>query len=150
LLLAIPVVLAVTPLIARSTLAQGNTQLTPRAFLLAAIVLSVGATVFAAKTDVVVLKNGDRFTGEVKQLTRGQLKLSTDDAGTIYIEWDKIVSVTTALQYEVVTTNGVRYVGVLAPESNTQLKVVANDGTAMVLTFGDVVSFASIKAGFFE
>jgi len=26
------------------------------------------------------------------------LKLSTDDAGTIYVEWDKIVAVTTALQ----------------------------------------------------
>jgi hypothetical protein len=86
----------------------------------------------------------------VKQLSRGQLKLSTDDAGTVYIEWDKIVAVTTALQYEVVTTNGARYVGVLAQASTTQLKVVANDGTETVLAFLDVVSFASIKARFLE
>jgi hypothetical protein len=106
--------------------------------------------VCAANTDVVVLRNGDHLTGEVKQLSRGQLKLSTDDAGTIYIEWDKIVAVTTALQYEVVTTTAARYVGVLAPASNTQLKVVASDGTATLLAFLEVVSFAPIKAGFFE
>jgi hypothetical protein len=99
---------------------------------------------------VVVLRNGDHLTGEVKQLSRGQLKLSTDDAGTIYIEWDKIVAVTTALQYEVVTTSGARYVGVLAPASNTQLKVVAEDGTETVVVLLDVVSFASIKTGFLE
>jgi hypothetical protein len=86
----------------------------------------------------------------VKQLSRGQLKLSTDDAGTVYIEWDKIVAVTTALQYEVVTTNGTRYAGVLAPASTTHLKVVAEDGTETVLPFLDVVSFASLKEGFFE
>jgi hypothetical protein len=86
----------------------------------------------------------------VKQLSRGQLTLRTNDAGTVYIEWDKIVGVTTALQYEVVTTNGARYVGVLAQASTTQLKVVATDGTETVLAFLDVVSFASIKTGFLE
>jgi hypothetical protein len=86
----------------------------------------------------------------VKQLSRGQLKLSTDDAGTVYIEWDKIVAVTTALRYEVVTTNGTRYVRVLAPTPNMQLKVVATDGTETILALLDVVSFASIKEGFLE
>jgi len=99
---------------------------------------------------VIVLRNGDHLTGEVKQLSRGQLKLTTDDAGTVYIEWDKIVAVTTALQYEVVTTSGARYVGALAQASPTQLKVVATDGTETVLAFLDVVSFASIKVGFLE
>ena len=99
---------------------------------------------------MIVLRNGDHLTGEVKQLSRGQLKLTTDDAGTVYIEWDKIVAVTTALQYEVVTTSGARYVGALAQASPTQLKVVATDGTETVLAFLDVVSFASIKVGFLE
>ncbi len=53
---------------------QGNGQLTTRPFFAAAIVLSVAATVFAARTDVVVLRNGDHLTGEVKQLSREQLK----------------------------------------------------------------------------
>jgi hypothetical protein len=112
--------------------------------------VSIAATAGAAKTDVVILKNGDHFTGEVKQLSRGLLKLSTDDAGTIYIEWDKVVAVTTALQYEVVTTSNARFVGTLTRSSATQLKVVARDGTQTVLTFLEVVSFAPLKEGFLE
>jgi hypothetical protein len=41
----------------------------------------------------VTLANGDRITGEVKRLDRGRLEFSTDDAGTLYLEWDKLVSV---------------------------------------------------------
>ena len=39
--------------------------------------------VAAPKTDVVVLVNGDRITGEVKQLERGILTYGTDFMGTL-------------------------------------------------------------------
>lgn len=116
---------------------------------LAGLVVIVPSRAFAAKTDVVVLQNGDRLTGEVRQLRRDQLKLDTDDAGTIYIEWDKIAAVTTAGRYEVATGDGARYVGTLAPAAG-QLAVVAENGTITRLPFSDVVSIASIKSGFFD
>jgi hypothetical protein len=121
-----------------------------RPFVAATIVLFIATTTFAANTDVIVLRNGDRLTGEVKQLRHGKLTLATDDVGTLDIEWDKVVAVTTTLSYEVVTTNGARYVGVLAPVAATELQVVAADGSVTVLAFLDVVSFASIKTGFLE
>jgi hypothetical protein len=66
------------------------------------------------KTDVVILGNGDRITGEVKRLDRGRLEFSTDDAGTLYLEWDKLVSVVaTARTVEVVTNDGRRFLGSL-------------------------------------
>ena len=110
----------------------------------------VAANAFAARTDVIVLRNGDRLTGEVKQLSRGQLKVTTDDVGTIYIEWDKIASVTTAGRYEVATESGARHVGSLAPDTPGTLQVIADDGAVTRLAFLDVVSVASIKSGFFE
>jgi hypothetical protein len=110
----------------------------------------VAVDAFAQKTDVVVLSNGDHFTCEVKELTRGQLQISTDDAGTIYIEWDKIASVKTAGYYEVATVDDVHYVGLLAPDTDTSLQVVALGGAAARLTFVEVVSIRSIKSGFFE
>ena len=110
----------------------------------------VAATAFAQKTDVIVLRNGDRFTSEVKQLIRGQLRVSTDDLGTIYIEWDKIVSVKTAGRYEVATDAGERYVGTIAPDTPTTLQVIAEDGTVTRLMFVEVVSLSTIKSGFFE
>ena len=44
----------------------------------------------AEKTDIVVLKNGDKITGEVKGLERGKLEFSTDSMGTVSIEWEDI------------------------------------------------------------
>ena len=40
-----------------------------------------------------VFHDGDRLTGEVKGLDRGQLRLSTDAVGTVSIEWARLVSV---------------------------------------------------------
>ena len=68
------------------------------AFLLA---LQPAAAPAAPKTDVVVLKNGDRLTGEVQQLDRGRLQLKTDDLGTVEIEWDKVASVTATAPFDV-------------------------------------------------
>jgi hypothetical protein len=104
----------------------------------------------AAKTDVVVLQNGDRITGEVKELTRGQLKLDTDDAGTIYIEWDKIAAVTTAGRYEVGTRDGAYYVGTLAPDTTDRFQVIAESGTITRLAYIETVSLWSIKPGFIQ
>ncbi len=46
------------------------------------------------KTDVVVLKNGDRFTGEIKGVAQETLELDTDAAGTIKLEFDTLTNVT--------------------------------------------------------
>ncbi len=48
----------------------------------------------AAKTDVVVLINGNVVTGEIKSLDFAELRYSTDSMGTASIEWEEIVSLT--------------------------------------------------------
>jgi hypothetical protein len=116
----------------------------------AATLLLAATNAFAAKTDVVVLLNGDRITGEVKELKRGQLRLVTDEAGTIYIEWDKVATVNTAGRYEVGTRNGTFYVGTLAPDTSGRFQVIAEDGTITRLAYLDAVSAWSIKSGFFQ
>ena len=75
----------------------------------------LAAPAFGAKTDVVVLKNGDHLTGEVEQLERGRLSLKTDDLGTVQIEWDKIASVAAAAPFDVDDLVGNRYMGSLVP-----------------------------------
>ena len=71
-------------------------------------------TALAQKTDIVRLANGDRITGEVKGVTRGQLEFSTDDAGTIYLEWVKVASVESTRLFDVTTAVGSRFYGNLA------------------------------------
>ena len=91
--------------------------LTRVARLLAAVApgLLAASPALAAKTDVVVLRNGDRLTGEVQQLERGRLQLKTDDLGTVEIEWDKVVSVAAAAPFDVDDLHGSRYMGALVP-----------------------------------
>jgi putative salt-induced outer membrane protein YdiY len=84
-----------------------------RALLLAALGLFSAAILAAPKTDVVVLINGDKITGEIKSLQYNQLKLSTEHMGTIYIEWDKIASLSTSQYLLLERTDGTRYYGQL-------------------------------------
>ena len=72
----------------------------------------------AQKTDSVWIRNGDRITGEVKSLSRALLKYSTDDLGTIYIEWDKFVWIISKATFEVQVNSGQKYYGSLGKASN--------------------------------
>ena len=76
-----------------------------------------------------VLLNGDRITGEVKELAYGQLKFSTDDMGTLYIEWSKIASLTTAQQLQVELADGRRVFG-QAPEAGVSRGALSLRGGA--------------------
>src|SRR5262249_61371886 len=72
----------------------------------------------AAKTDVVVLRNGDTLTGEVKEVDRGRLTFKTDDMGTLAIEWDKVRRVTAGATFEIEDLDGHQYFGSLRPGTN--------------------------------
>ncbi len=78
-------------------------------------------TVWAQKTDIVVLKNGDRITGEVIVVKFGKLKYSTDDVGTIFIEWDKVIFLKSKSHYEVEAEAGDKYFGTVARERSVKL-----------------------------
>ena len=56
------------------------------AAILVFLCLSLAAQ--AAKTDIVVLINGNDVTGEIKSLEFGELRYSTDSMGTVSIEWE--------------------------------------------------------------
>lgn len=95
------------------------------------ILLTVIASIAAAapalarpKTDLIVLKSGDRFTGEIKGLDFGKLSLSTDSAGTISIEWADVAEVTSAYQYEVETRTGVLLLARLKPAGPARAEMV--------------------------
>jgi hypothetical protein len=81
------------------------------------------------RTDVVTLGNGDRITGEIILLERGQLEFKTDDAGTLYLEWDKLASLVAARQMEVGTGDGRWFLGTLARGPDRVLSIVTVSGT---------------------
>jgi Protein of unknown function, DUF481 len=96
-----------------------------KAIVAVALALSVWATTHAqGRTDVVTLANGDRITGEIVRLERGRLEFKTDDAGTLYLEWDKLSRLVTTRLVEVLTTDGRRFLGSLGPAAAQSITVV--------------------------
>ncbi len=86
---------------------------------LAAVFLAFGLPASPARadrTDVIVLDNGDHITGEVLALASGQLQFKTDHAGTLYIDWTHVVSLTTSQRLNIELTDGRRLFGP-APEA---------------------------------
>lgn len=101
------------------------------------------------RTDVVTLANGDRITGEVVRLERGRLEFKTDDAGTLYLEWDKLASVVALRLVEVMTGDGRRFLGTLGATAARSIAVVTPEGD-VTLAMVDVTSIAPIGRSFWR
>jgi hypothetical protein len=97
----------------------------------------------APKTDVVVLINGDRMTGEAKELERGILTFSTEFMGTISIQWEKIAQLKSGQLFEVELMDGTRLYGrptslgdqrtlILESKDGSEIKVVPVDRTVRI------------------
>lgn len=66
----------------------------------------------AKRRDVVVMSNGDHFTGEVKRLQNGLLFVETEYvSGNIGLDWNQVQSVQTTATYRIVLNNGQRLDG---------------------------------------
>jgi Protein of unknown function, DUF481 len=105
--------------------------------------------VAAPKTDVVILVNGDRVTGEVKALEYNQLRLSTEHMGTIYIEWDKVAAVESNQFLLLERTDGTRYFGQLAVgEGDSHLRLIRTpDEPVQRIDMATVVRAQPIEGG---
>ena len=110
---------------------------------LAALFLLLGAATAEAQKDSVWIRNGDRITGEVKSLSRGLLKYSTDDLGTIYIEWDKVDRISTSTVVEVRLATGHKFYGRLGLAPTGLLALAAD-----TLRISNIVGMTPIQGKF--
>ena len=99
------------------------------------------------KTDVITLANGDRITGEIVRMVRGRLELKTDDAGTIYIEWDIVVRIQATRQFEVETMTRQRIYGALATPADRRLQI---GDVPTPLPLDEITQITPINAGFWK
>ena len=107
-------------------------------FLLLALLMLAGTS---AQAGTVVLKNGDRLSGEVDSISGGRLLLDTEYAGRVPIALDAVESVTSPVQFHVRLRGGGYLDGRLAAEDGTQ-RLVSNDQGSQPIDL-DAVSNAS-------
>ena len=115
-----------------------------QAMLVASLLLGATPAV-AGKTDELVLDNGHTIVGEVRNLVQGKVKYKTDQASTIYVEWEYVHFLTSSAFFEVFAKTGEVHYGSLGATAEARQLVVAGEGERVVLSMDDVVRISPIK-----
>jgi hypothetical protein len=82
----------------------------------------------ASDTDLVVLASGNRMTGEVTELSRGELAFSVDGAGTIDIDWNNVVSLRSAQPLDIELASGELMTGSIESFAPGLLQIATDTG----------------------
>ncbi len=101
-------------------------------------------------TDVIVLKNGDRVTGEILELEYGLLRFETDDMGTINIEWSAIASIDSQYTFDVQRAGGRQYAGVIATSQDGGELVIRDENGEESVPLSSVVRVTELETGFWQ
>jgi hypothetical protein len=104
----------------------------------------------AARTDIVILNNNDRITGEIKSLERGRLEFKTDAADKILIQWVDLEYLTSTSSFEIEMTSGRRYYGAFAPIDGSRQLHIVGVLDSLVVDFAEVVYIVPIKKTFWS
>lgn len=118
--------------------------------ILMGTLLLLPALAMAEKSDVIILKNGDRVTGEIKKLEAGLLEYKTDTMGTVTIEWRFISEIISSTSQSVELTDLTRVLGTLQkPEDGEHILVKTVRGPVSIPP-EDVVSVWPVEATFVD
>lgn len=112
------------------------------------VALLACTAVFADKNDVVILKNGDRITGEVLSLLRGKLEFDTDSMGTVYIEWEDVSEVQSEVSQSIELADGQRFFGPIRKAENSQMVGIETEGGLVGVDKLEVIAMYPVEASF--
>jgi hypothetical protein len=125
----------------------GKTPRSKRTRLAASLCVVLLASVLACgtcsayerdKSDVIILRRGDRISGDIVALEYGVLTVSTDDMGTLSIEWRAVKSVTSKFAFGVEKSGGVRVYGPISTTPDGTALVVGEGAQAQKIPIADV------------
>ena len=103
------------------------------------------------KSDLITLQNGDRITGEIKELVHGKLRVRTSSMGTVQIEWDDVVHVESDYDFKFERSDGERFIGGIEASDALNTITVAGEGTKIQsLEIQDVIRIAPIDDSFWD
>ncbi|HXI67532.1 MAG TPA: DUF481 domain-containing protein [Steroidobacteraceae bacterium] len=124
----------------------------------AAVLLLLGSVLVAGlawgyardKSDVVVLRNGDRLSGDIHSLEFGILTLSTDNMSTLSIEWPAVRSVTSKFGFAIERRDGTKYYGVIATSEDGADLVIQSEGGSVRIPMAEVERISRFSPRFWD
>ena len=109
------------------------------------------------KDDVVIMKNGDKFTGEIKELQYGELSFKSsymkDD---VHLDWKEVKALESQDTFIVELSDGKRVTGFIGKEANdngdsrsNEIKIIA-EGAAVNVAASDVIAIGQREVSFWN
>src|ERR1700716_1417644 len=138
------------------TTSISSTLVLLRPTLLIAFLLLFAYPLFAkSKDDVVVMKNGDKFTGEIKNLQYGELVFKSGYMkDSVHLDWKEVATLQSKDTYIVSLRNGERVTGFISregtPADNDKGFMITEIGTAVEVTPSDVISIGQREGNFWN
>jgi len=103
-----------------------------------------------SKTDVVIMKNGDKITGEIKSLEKGQLTIKPDYTTSSFIlDWEKVDHIESQQDFMVSDTRGIIFTGKIHKDPDTKELTIIGSET-MLLPNIEVVEIEQLGANFWK
>jgi hypothetical protein len=124
--------------------------------VLIVILLLLASPAFAKrKDDVVVMKNGDRFTGEIKGLQHGELIFKAAYmVASVHLDWNRVERLESKDTYIVGLSSGARVSGSIergatASNSGTEVQIIAAN-TTIAAKPTEVIAIEQREIGFWD
>lgn len=102
------------------------------------------------KTDIIELENGTVVVGEIKELHRGLLIVSTNGMSTINIEWGRVIALSTDKNFTVETADGFRAFGTISTSEDKSGIVIGALDNGQFISWPEVVVIQRIKDSFIK
>ena len=104
----------------------------------------------AQKTDIIVMENGDHITGELKKMEYALITFTTDDMGTLSIEWEKIKHIISEKFFDIDSRDGTMFLGSLDTTSSREIMLVKSEYETKYVFKDSVVSINQLKSTFWD
>ena len=102
------------------------------------------------KTDVVYMHNGDRITGEISSLSKGQLAVKPSySSSSIILDWDQVDHLESSQLFVVTGSNGISYEGSLRGGAQKQTLTI-HTATNTTLTHQSVIEISELGSTFLK
>jgi hypothetical protein len=135
----------------RTAAIAGRTSIQWRLWMTTVTILALAAAAPLSakrKDDTLVMMNGDRLVGEVKELSQGELRFKTAYVlDTFIVDWREVRELRSQDLYRVEVDNGERLTGTIVRETDGRFTVTVN-GRVETFTWSDVLLIVPVETSF--
>ena len=114
------------------------------------IVVATATTPLSAKRkdDILVLVNGDRLVGEIRELAQGELHFKTDYIlNEFHVDWKQVQQLESEDLFRVAVKDGRRSIGKIARHPDGGF-TVTNGASVVTFLWSDVIGLLPVETGF--